>query len=179
MYLRLAAAVLLSLSGAGSAAHSNVLYGSAETCKLVPLEVGQGYEYVRIHYCAAYLGVLDIFAALDGDFYVVSAFETVRYDYGTSGAQGSETVLPGAVQMLQGVFPEPGIHCVAVCQERLSSKFLYNVNHRLCKVGPEETDIAQFSKVHLYCHEPSVHINVAYSGLLDEFLELGWQSVSA
>ena len=63
----LARAVHLHLAGAGAAAHAQVLQRSAEARQLVPLEVGEGDDDVRVHDGRAYLGLLDVGAALEGD----------------------------------------------------------------------------------------------------------------
>ena len=69
--------MLVLLAGAGAAAHSDILDGTAEAGHLVPFEVGQADEDVGIHDGASDQGFLRVLAALHGDGNVIGTFQTV------------------------------------------------------------------------------------------------------
>ena len=174
----LAAAVLLLLARPGAAAHANVLDGPAEAGHLVALEVGQADEDIGVHHRPADAGLLDILAAGHRHGDVVGALEPVGDDDGAAHRQGRKAVLPGALQVLQGVFPASGVHGVAVGEEGLAPQGLYHVRHGPGVVGPQKAEVPQLAEVHLDGYELAVHVNFADAGLFDELLELDGGSLA-
>ena len=109
VYLWLAVAVLVLFPGARAAAHANVLYRSAEARHLVALEVGQRYEHVGIHHGAPYLGLLHVFASGYRHGHVVGAFQPVANYHRAAHGERREAVLPGAVEVVDGVLAAAGV----------------------------------------------------------------------
>ena len=60
IHMGLAGVMHLHLACPGAAAHADVLKGSAKACRLMALEMGQGYEDIRVHDSPSYLGFPDI-----------------------------------------------------------------------------------------------------------------------
>jgi hypothetical protein len=58
------------------------------------------------------------------------------------------------------------------------SQLLDHVSHSLGIIGTQVADIPQLAKVQLDGDELAVHIDLPDTGLFDQFLKLGWQSVS-
>ena len=106
--LGLSAGVLLFLPRPGAAAHADVLDGPAKAGHLMALEVGQGDEHIRVHHRPADLGLLHIFAPRHVDLHIVGALQAVADEDGAAHRQRSKAVLPGALQVLQGVLPAAG-----------------------------------------------------------------------
>ena len=159
--LRLSGAVLVLLAGAGAAAHAYILDGSAESGLFMPLEMAEADEDVRVHHRAPDMGFLDILSSAYGDVDVIRTLETVRYDDRASDSKRGESVLPGAIEMLQSVFPEAGVHGVAVGKERLAAKFLDDIHDCLCEIRTQEADVAQLPEMHLDGDELAVKIDVS------------------
>ena len=76
----------------------------------MPLEVGQGDDHIGLHDGLSDLGGLDVLRPLHGHLHVVVAPQAVTDDH-------LAAVLPGALQVLQGVLPAAGVHGVAVGEE--------------------------------------------------------------
>ena len=167
-HMGLARVVLLHLTGAAAAAHADVLQAAAEARRLVPLEMGQGDEHVRVHDGAADLGVLHILAARHGHLHLVAALQTVGNDDLAAGGHGVEAVEHGAVHVIQRVLPPAHIQGVTVRQERLAAPLLHEVRHRPRPVGAQESQIARLAEMQLDGHELVLKINVAHAGGLHE-----------
>ena len=173
----LAVVVLLLLTGPGTAAHADVLDGAAKACHLVTLEVVQRDEHIGVHDGPADFGVLDILS-IDGNLHVVGALQTVTNEDGAAHGHGGEAVFPGAVQVLQGVFPAAHIEGVAVGEEGLSAQLFHHISHRLGVVGAEKTQIAQLAEVHFDGHELVIHVDFANASGPDQPLELGGKALA-
>ena len=177
VYGGLTVVVLLLLTGPGAAAHADVLDGAAKARHLMALEVVQRDEHVSVHNGSADLGVLDVLS-VDGDLHVVGALQTVANEDGTAHSHGGEAVFPGAVQVLQGVFPAAHIEGVAVGEEGLATQLLHHISHSFGVVGAEEAQIAQLAEVHLDGHELVIHVDLANACGPDESLELGGKALA-
>ena len=160
---RLAVAVLVLLPGSRAAAHAYVLQRTSESGHLVPLEVRERDEYVGVHYRASDFRLLYIFASLDGNGDVVGALEPVRYYHWTAGAERGEAVLPGTVEMLQGVLAAPRIQRVAVGEEGLAAEFAHDFDDGPRVVRPQERHVALLAEVHLDRDELAIHVYPADS----------------
>ena len=164
--------VLFHLAPAASAAHADVLDGPAEAGHLMALEVAQADEDVRVHDGPADLGGLHILPALNRDLDVVAPLQAVGDDHLTAGRVGGEAVLIGALNVLQGVFPPPGVQGVAVGQERQAAQGLDHVGHPLGVVGPQVGQVARLPEVDLDGGHLVVKVDVADSGGADQLLQL-------
>ena len=74
---RLASGVLLHLAGTATAAHTQVLHGTAKAGLLMALKVGEADHDVGIHECLTNLCLAHVLAALDRDERLVGALEAV------------------------------------------------------------------------------------------------------
>ena len=72
----------------------------------------------------------------------------------------------GVVSLTMGnsVLPSAYIQGVAVGEEGLATPLLHEICHRLGPVGPQEGQIARFTKVHFDGHELPVEIDLAHPG---------------
>lgn len=169
--------VLLFLTGAGAAAHTDVLDGSAKTRHFMSFKMVQGDEHVGVHNSSADFGGLDILA-VDGDFHIIGALQAVTNEDGASHSHGGEAIFPGAVQVFQGVFPAAHIEGVTVGEEGLAAQFFHHISHRLGVVGAEEAQVAQLTKVHFDGHKLIVHVHFTNSGGTDETLQFGGKTLA-
>ncbi len=174
----LAAGVLLLLPRPGAAAHANILDSAAETGHLVALEMGQADKHVGVHNGPADLGLLHIFAPLYRDLHVVGALQAVADEDGAAHRQRRKAVLPGALQVLQGVFPAAGVHGVAVGEEGLAPQLLDHVHHSPGVVGPQVADVAQLAEVQFDGHKFALQFQVLYARLFNQLFQLGGQAVA-
>ena len=142
------------------------------------LEVGQGDEHIRVHHRPADLGLLHIFAPRHGDLHIVGALQAVADEDGAAHRQRSKAVLPGALQVLQGVLPAAGVHGVAVGEEGAAAQLLHHIHHRPGIVGAEKAHIAQLAEVHLDGHKLAVQIQLLDPGRPDQLFQLGRQSIT-
>ena len=182
-HVGLARVVLLHLTGAAAAAHADVLQAAAEARRLVPLEMGQGDEHIRVHDGAADLGVLHILAARHGHLHLVAALQTVGNDDLAAGGHGVEAVEHGAVHVVQGVLTPAHVQGVAVGEERLTAPFLYKIRHGPRPIGAQERQVSRLAEVQLDGHELILKVDIAHTGglhqagqlLLEIFMHVGPQ----
>ena len=160
----LAGVVLLHLAGPAAAAHADVLETSAHAGLLMPLEVGEGDEDIRVHDGPADLGLLHVFAACHGDGDLVVALEAVADEDVAAGGVGGEAVDVGGLDVVQGVLPSAHIEGVAVREEGLAALALHQVRHRLGPVGPQVCQVAGLTEVQLDGNILAVHIDIAEAG---------------
>lgn len=80
--------MLFHLARAAAAAHAQVFDGAAEAGGLVPLEVVEADDDVRVHDGPADLGLLHIFAARHRHQRLVGALEAVGDDDLAAGGKG-------------------------------------------------------------------------------------------
>ena len=66
--------------------------------------------------------------------------------------------------MIQRILASADIQGVAVGEEGLAAQLLHEICHRLGPVGPQEGQIARFTKVHFDGHELPVEIDLAHPG---------------
>ncbi len=169
---RLAAVVLVHLAGSGAAAHADVLEGTAEAGGLVPLEVRQGNENIRIHDGTADVGLGAIFAVPDRNRYIIGALQTVTDDHLTSGGDGIKAVDIGAVQMLRGIPAAAGVERIAVGEEGDALLLLDKVDHGLRILRTQIGNVAKLTEMHFDGDKAPVHVDAADAGAATEPLEL-------
>jgi hypothetical protein len=172
------AAVLFRFACAGAATHADILYSAAEACHLVALEVCKAYEYVGIHNSPAYFRVFYVFAACNGNFYIVRTLKTVAYDDGATDGKGSKTVFPSAFEVLQRIFSAAGVHGVAVCEEWLAAKLLYNVDNCARVVGSQVAYIAKLAEMELDGNELAFQVEVGYPCCFHKSFKLCGQALA-
>ena len=137
------------------------------------LEVGQADEHVGIHDGTADEGFLRVLAAFHGYGNVVGTLQTIGDDDRAAGGKRREAILPRALQVFQGIFPESRVHGVAVCQEGFSAEFLDEIDDGFCVVGTEVADVAQFPEMHFDGDKLAVHVDVGHPGPAGQPLQLG------
>ena len=175
----LATAMLLGLTRARAATHTDILNRATEACHLVALEVAQADKYICVHNGATNLCSLHILSALDGYIYIVRTLQIIANNNGTANGHRSKTILPRAVEVLDGVLATTWIHCVAVSKEGLAPQLLNHIYQCARIVGAQVADVTQLAEVELDGYELAVHINIAQTRLEDKFLELGGHTVTA
>ncbi len=178
IHRQLARAVLLHLAGAGTAAHAQILDSTAHTQHFMCFEVVHGDDDIRVHDCLADLGVLYKSRSFQGNIDLIRPFQTVADDHLTSAGIVIETVLHGAVQMIQGVLAHSHIKSIAVRQERLAALGLDDLHDRFREIGPQIAQIAGFTEMDLDGGELVLEINRLDPCFPDQFLQLLQQIVS-
>ena len=164
LHRRVTGSVLLHLARAGTAAHADILDGTAEAGGLVALEVGQADEHIRVHDGTADLGGLAVFAARHRHLHLIGAAQTVGDEHLTAGGHGPEAVELGTGQVFQRVLAAARVQGVAVGQERQTALLLAQVGHGLGVVGAQVSQVAQLPEMHFDGHELAVHVNVLDAG---------------
>ena len=152
--------MLFFFACARAAAHTDILDGTAETCEIVSLDVVEADENICIHHGPSDFGILDIFASGYGHLNIIRTLESVSYYYRTAGGDSIEPVLFRTEKMLYGILAGAGIHCVAICKERFSAKFLDYIGYSLGVVGSKIGAIAEFSEMHFDGNQLALHINL-------------------
>ena len=147
--MRLSGAVHLHLSGAGAAAHTDVLQRAAKSCGFVSFKMTEGDEHIRIHNGASDLGFLHIFSAFHRNQRLIRSFQAVGDDHMTARGKRGKAVLICRVQMIQRVFSSAHIQRVAIGQKRLSAQLLYHLHHHGRIVGPQECQISWLPEMDL------------------------------
>ena len=163
--------MLFHFPGPAAAPHTDILHRSPEPGGFVAFEMGQADEHIRIHDGTADFGRLDVFPIGYRHFHFIGAPEPVPDDHLAAGGNGVVAIESRAVQMVQGVFPAPGIQGIAVRQEGFAPPFLHQVRHGLYILGPDGGQIAQFPEMHLDGGELPLEVDVSHMGRLTEPLE--------
>jgi hypothetical protein len=148
------------LSSAGGTAHGDVFQCSSETRQFMTFEMRQGYEYVRVMNRSAYLCGFYILP-VNGNFYIVGAFQAVPYYDLTACGHSVESVVIGGIQVFRGGFSVTRVQSVAIRQKRHSavvSDFLGNYSG---VARSEISQISQLAEVHLDCDEFFIKINIS------------------
>ena len=78
--------------------------------------------------------------------------------------------------MIQPILPSPYIQGVAVGEEGLATPLFHEICHRLGPVGPQEGQIARFTKVHFDGHELALHVQLTDPGRQAQAAELFQQA---
>ena len=147
VHVRLTRAMHVHLSCARTAAHADILDGAAEARALVPFEVGQRNEYIRIHHGAADMGLPDVFAAAHGHVHLIRPLQAVCNNDLAAGGKWRKPVFISRFDMVQRIFAAPHIQRVAVCQKRAAAQLFHGVRNGLCKIGPQVRKVARFAEM--------------------------------
>ena len=176
--LDLSADVLVALAGTRSASHTDVLDGTAEARHFMSLEVAEADEHIGIHHRTADLRLLYILAAYNRHFHLVGTLQTVADENRTTHGERSETILPSAIQVFEGVLSATRIEGVAIGEERLSAQFLDHFHHGTRVVRTEVGDVAQLAEMHFDGYKLTFQVEVGNASLLDQFFQFGGQTVT-
>ena len=169
---RLAVAMLIHLAGAGTAAHADILHGSAEASFFVAFEVSERDEGIGIHDSTTNVGIFDVFAAMDRDIDFVSSFEPVTNDDMASSGSFIEAIHLSAGKVIERILPVARIKSVAIGQKGLAAGFLHEISNRLRVVRAKERKVAIFPKVHLDRDEFTFEIDIFEAAFNQKPLEL-------
>lgn len=149
----------LHLPGAGTRAHAEILDRAAEAGGLVGLEVVERDDDVGVHDGAADLrraAVLEI----DRDLDLIGAAQAVGDQDLTAGGGGTEAVLGGAVEMVEGVAACADVEGVGICQEGPPAALLDQIGDDLGILGTEVGEVAGFAEMNLDRDEAVLEINL-------------------
>ena len=133
--------VLLHLSGAGTAAHTEIFEGAAEACLFMPFKVAQGNHHVGIHNGLSDLGFLDK-RQIDRNVRLIGSLKSVCNDHMTARLQRRKAIEIRRIHMVKGILTAADIKGVAVGEKRFASKLPHIVHHDLCILRPEMGEIA-------------------------------------
>ena len=179
---RLASGVLLHLAGTATAAHTQVLHGTAKAGLLMALKVGEADHDVGIHERLTDLGLAHVLATLDRDERLVGTFEAVGDDdLATRGIRG-KAVLVGGIDVLERVFAATDVERVAVGEEGLAAQLLHDVCDGAGVVGAQKAQVAQLAKVNLDGDKLVLEVDLLNAGAANEalkFVELALASMRA
>ena len=67
----LTCSVLLHLSGTRTTAHAEIFHCATKACLLMALKVREADDDIGIHESTADFGILDVFSANNGNFYLI------------------------------------------------------------------------------------------------------------
>ena len=141
------------------------------------LEVGQADEHIRVHHRPADFCFFYVLSPVHRHTHIIGTLQAIANQNGAPHGQGRKPVLPGALQMLQGIFPGAGIHGVAVRQKRLAAQLLDQIHHRTGVVGPQIADVAQLAEVELDGDKLALHVDLVDSRFAHQLFQLGGQAV--
>ena len=175
---RLATAMLVGLTRTRSATHTDILNRATKTCHLMALEVVKADEDIGIHYGATDLCTLDILTAHNGNIHIVRALQTITNNDRATNSQGSKSILPSAIEVLNSIFTATRIHRITIGKERLATQRLYGFNHRASVVRTQVRDITQLTEVHLDGNELTIHINICKTCFKNQLAQLCRKTVS-
>lgn len=103
---------------------------------------------------------------------------SAKNDRLTSNGKGGKAVLPGTVQMFQGIFTAAGVQGVAVREIGQAAQLLHHVHHGSGVIRAEEADVPQLSEMHFNSYEFFLHINGFDPSLLQQLFKLCGETVS-
>ena len=141
------------------------------------LEVGEGDYDVRVGQGLAYLGLLDVLAALHGDERLVRALQAVGDDGVHAGLEGVEAVAVCAVEMVERIFAPADVERVAVGEEGLAAQLLDIVADCGGPVRAQEGEVARLAEVHLDGDELAVKVDALKASGLHEAAQLDEQAL--
>ena len=167
----LAVGVLFHLAGPGSAAHADVLQGTAEPCFFMSLEMGQGDQHIRVCDGLADFRLFYILQ-INRNKLLIGSPQSVCNQHMTADGQRREPVDIGGIQVLQSVFPAAHIKGIAVRQEGLASLFLHIIRHHSGIVGPQERQVPILPEVDLDGGELAGKVHRLESRALHEPVQL-------
>ena len=170
--------MLLCFACARTATHTNVLDSTTKACHLVALEVAQADKYIGVHNGATNLCSLHILSALDGYIYIVRTLQTITNNNGATYRHRRKTILPRAVEVLDGVLATTRIHRVAIGKEWLSTKRSNHIHYPCSIVRTDICQIAWLSKMNLDGSELTFEINISDACPSDKALKLGQHVVT-
>ncbi len=168
---RLASGVLLHLAGTATAAHTQVLHGTAKAGLLMALKVGEADHDVGIHERLTDLGLAHVLATLDRDERLVGTFEAVGDDDLAARGIRGKAVLVGGIDVLERVFAAAHIERVAVGEEGLAAQLLHHVGDGAGVVWAQKAQVAQLAKVHLDGDKLVLEVDLLNAGAANEALE--------
>ena len=177
IYRRLSGAVHFHFSGAGTAAHAEILQSAAEAGRLMSFKMTQADDDIGVHHGASDLRFLYIIAAFYRDQHVVRALQTVGDQNVTTCGKRGESVHISALDMIQRIFASADIERVAVRQKRFAAQLLHDVDHRLCVIRAQVGKVARLAKVDFNCRIFILKINVGDARFFNQMRKLLLQSV--
>lgn len=145
--IRFSGGMHLHLAGPGTAAHTDIFQGAAESGQFMAFKMIYRQENVRVHDRSSDLCLFYIFAALHRDIYVVSSFESVGDQHMAAGVIGVKPVLIGALDVIERVLASAHIQGVAVGEERFAVQILDHIHDSAGVVRAEICQISRLSEV--------------------------------
>ena len=88
--------MLVHLSRAASASHTDIFQSAAEACGLMALKMGQRDKDVRVHHGPPYVRFRTVLAAGNRNQHIVRPPEAVRDDHVAAGGQLVKTIFLSA-----------------------------------------------------------------------------------
>ena len=152
--------MLLHLTGAASATHTEILDASAKARHFMSFEMCKAYDNIRVHYCTSDFCGLAVLGILHRNLDLVGAAETVGNYNLTACSCRIESVVVRTVKVLQRMLSAPRIKSIAVCEERYSSLLLYKVSNRLGILRTKIREVAKLTEMHLDSNKFSFHVDV-------------------
>ena len=165
---RAAGIVHIPFAPSGAGAHAQILQSATEAGLLVPLEVVQGDDDIRVHNGPADIGLFHIFAAVDGHGHIVGALQTVGNQHMGAGGVGGEAVEIGGFQMIQSILPGADVQCVGIGEEGLAPQILDDVNEDTGVAAAQVSHVPQLAEVNFDGHKLVLKINLVDSGGEDQ-----------
>ena len=172
MDVGLSGAVHFHLSGAGAAAHADILERSAEAGSLMALEMREGDEIIGVHDGASDFGLLDVIAALHRDERLVCALESVCDDDMAAGGEGVIPVHISGIEVVECVLASADIEGIAVGEEGLAAVLLHDIDDDLGVIRAQVREVAGLAEMDLDGGIAVGEIKGIDSGALDEETEL-------
>ena len=169
---RFTAGMLFHFSCTASAAHSDILDGSAKSGSLMSLEVCKADKNIRIHNGTSDQGCLTVFSVCHRHLYLVCSAKSITDNDLAACCNCIKAIQICTVQMLQCIFSAARIQSIAVCQKGQSALLFAQICHCLCIVRTKESQISQLTKMHLDGYKLAFHINIPDSGCNTKLFQL-------
>ena len=80
----------------------------------MPLKMGKGNKYIRVHHRTAYFSLGHVFSVFDRDVYLVRSFKSVRDNYMATGGKRGKPVEICGIHMIERIFSPADIQSIAI-----------------------------------------------------------------
>ena len=127
---RFSTGMLLHLSGAASASHTDIFQCTAKARCLMAFEMAQADKDICVHDRMANQCCFAVFSVDNRNFYFIGSAQTVSDDNLTTGRNGIKSIQICAVKMFQRILSAAWIQRIAVCQKRKTALLFAEIgNH--------------------------------------------------
>ena len=172
MNRRLSARMLLHLSGTASAAHTNILQGTAKAGRLMALKMGQADKNICVHDRMSDQRRLAVLTIYDRYLDLIRSAQSISDQDLTSGGNTVESVQVRTLQMLQRILSASRVKRIAVSQKWHTTLLLTQICYCFRIVRTQKSQISKLPKMHLDRNKLSIHVDVLDSRCNTQLFQL-------